>query len=651
MYVLKRNLILLMFSLFILTGCKENNKDSKTTFSKSETNILKVQDKFSYANLENVSMKGKVGDELSKVIDKRIASNFAATEIAAEATKAFEIRMDDQFHEGRGLWQGEFWGKWILSAIAAYRYSGDENIKQTIKRETERLIATQDENGYIGSYKNSAYVEGDVWNVWNRKYTLWGLVEAYELLKDPNILKAAQGMMDQLMTEVGPDKVQIVDTGNFYGLPSSSILTPLVKLYVETGEVKYLDFAEYIVANWESEPGNPPAIVEKGLTGVPVHEWFPEKGKWTKAYEFISCVEGLVDLYQVVNKPEYLKASKNIYKAIQENERVITGGIGYHDKLVGASNEPAGLNEPCDVVYWERLSAKLLALTGDQSYADEIERLTYNVLIGSFNLQGDWGVRRLGLNEPHLVSPLHAFTNYHQCCVANVPRGMLQLGQVAVMPSKTNNEVLVNLYIPGSYEVDLANGKPITLEIFTEYPKNGDVSIKLETKKEFEGKLSFRRPEWSKEFHVIINGQEKDFVIDDENNVSVSKTWRNGDDIKIIIDVSSRIIGISKNEKYKALMWGPVVLARSSILEGKESLDTPLFFTNDVQLSLLPNDKKSDKVWLEFSGKTEDGKSFKVCDYASTGREYEKPTDPTAWQEMIKNRVTTDQRVWLQTNK
>ncbi|WP_339917805.1 beta-L-arabinofuranosidase domain-containing protein [Yeosuana marina] len=651
MYVLKQNLILLMFSLFILTGCKENNKDSKTTFSKSETNILKVQDKFSYANLENVSMKGKVGDELSKVIDKRIASNFAATEIAAEATKAFEIRMDDQFHEGRGLWQGEFWGKWILSAIAAYRYSGDENIKQTIKRETERLIATQDENGYIGSYKNSAYVEGDVWNVWNRKYTLWGLVEAYELLKDPNILKAAQGMMDQLMTEVGPDKVQIVDTGNFYGLPSSSILTPLVKLYVETGEVKYLDFAEYIVANWESEPGNPPAIVEKGLTGVPVHEWFPEKGKWTKAYEFISCVEGLVDLYQVANKPEYLKASKNIYKAIQENERVITGGIGYHDKLVGASNEPAGLNEPCDVVYWERLSAKLLALTGDQSYADEIERLTYNVLIGSFNLQGDWGVRRLGLNEPHLVSPLHAFTNYHQCCVANVPRGMLQLGQVAVMPSKTNNEVLVNLYIPGSYEVDLANGKPITLEIFTEYPKNGDVSIKLETKKEFEGKLSFRRPEWSKEFHVIINGQEKDFVIDDENNVSVSKTWRNGDDIKIIIDVSSRIIGISKNEKYKALMWGPVVLARSSILEGKESLDTPLFFTNDVQLSLLPNDKKSDKVWLEFSGKTEDGKSFKVCDYASTGREYEKPTDPTAWQEMIKNRVTTDQRVWLQTNK
>jgi len=38
------------------------------------------------------------------------------------------------------------------------------------------------------------------------------------------------------MTEVGPDKVSMVDTGNFYGLPSSSILTPLVKLYLNTKE-------------------------------------------------------------------------------------------------------------------------------------------------------------------------------------------------------------------------------------------------------------------------------------------------------------------------------------------------------------------------------------------------------------------------------
>ena len=528
----KMMMYLLAFSICTIISCNDGNREmANNSENRATTDSLLVNDQYSYAKLEEVEMDGAVGNCLKKVIEQRIASDFAANEIATEATKAFEIRMDDQFYEGRGLWQGEFWGKWILSAIAAYRYSGDEHIKATIKKETDRLIATQDDDGYIGSYQHSAYVEGDVWNVWNRKYALWGLVESYELLKDPAILKAAQGMMDQLMTEVGPGKVSIVNTGNFYGLPSSSILTPLVKLYVDTQDKKYLDYAEYIVANWHSVEGNPPAIVQKGLTGTPVHTWFPEKGKWTKAYEFISCVEGLVDLYQVVGNEDYIHAAKNIYTAIQKNERVITGGIGYHDKLVGASSEPGGLNEPCDVVYWERLSAKLLALTGDQTYADEIERLTYNVLLASFNYEGNWGVRRLGLNEPHLVSPLHAFTHYHQCCVANVPRGMLQLGEVAVMSSNSKNELLVNLYLPGSYGSTLHDGTKVFLKVETEYPKTGMVNIKVESEEPFQGALTFRKPDWCQDFSVLVNGTQTGDTT--QGGVSIDRAWANGDSITL----------------------------------------------------------------------------------------------------------------------
>ncbi|MDC6390417.1 glycoside hydrolase family 127 protein [Maribacter sp. PR1] len=646
MNIKKQVYIYSILSLIVIAGCKNDTTPKVET---KENSLIKIEDKLNFAELENVDLKGCVGQEINKIIDKRIASDFAANEIATEATKAFEIRMDDKFHEGRGLWQGEFWGKWTLSAIAAYRYTGDQNIKNTIERETKRLIASQDVNGYIGSYENSAFVEGDVWNVWNRKYALWGLVESYELLKNPEILKAAKGMMDQLMGEVGPNSVPMVDTGNFYGLPSSSILTPLVKLYLDTGEKRYLDYAEYIVQNWHSVPDTPPSIVEKGLTGIPVHEWFPEKGKWTKAYEFISCVEGLLDLYQVVGNPDYLTAAKNIYTAIQENERVITGGIGYHDKLVGASHKPSGLNEPCDVVYWERLSAKLLALTGDQSYADEIERLTYNVLLASANMTGDWGVRRLGLNEPHLISPLHAFTNYHQCCVANVPRGLLQLGQVAVMSDKTNDDIYINLYDEGTYKIKLSDGKMVTLKMETDYPKNGEVSIKLITDEPFEGGLVFRQPEWCQKFQMGINGEDELAVDINGNSQIVDRLWKNGDEIKVAMEVFGRIIEIPDENNFKAIMWGPVVLARSSILEGFESLDNPMAINNDIKLSQLPDDKKNSKVWLEFKLDADDGKSYLLCDYASTGKEYEKPTDPTAWQEMIKNRVNTDQRVWLKT--
>ena len=129
-----------------------------------------------------------------------------------------------------------------------------------------------------------------------------------------------------------------------------------------------------------------------------------------------------------------------------------------------------GLNEPCDVVYWERLTAKLLRLTGNQRYADEIERLTYNTLLGTFNLKGDWAVRRMGLNEPHLVAPLHCYTQHHQCCVANIPRGMLQLAQVAVMQHWSKQELYVNLFIPGRYEARMKDSPALTLLIETQYP-------------------------------------------------------------------------------------------------------------------------------------------------------------------------------------
>lgn len=649
MYIDQKTVLFSLLIFIFLFGCKkENNSIHVSTDTAHQKVEIAIEDKYAFAELKDVHMEGEVGKELDRVILKRISSDFAASEIAPEATKAFETRMDDQFHENRGLWQGEFWGKWILSAIAAYQYTGDESIKETIDRETKRLIKTQDKNGYIGSYKNSAFVEGDVWNVWNRKYALWGLIEAYEVLGDSIILESAKRMMNHLMTEVGPKKVSMVDTGNFYGLPSSSILTPLIKLYKNTNNQEYLNYAEYIVKNWNAIPDSPPSILQKGLTGVPVHEWFPEKGKWTKAYEFISCVEGLVDLYQIVGNPDYLTAAQKIYKTIKVNERVITGGIGYHDKLVGASLKPEGLNEPCDVVYWERLSAKLLAITGEQLYADEIERLIYNVLLASFNEQGDWAVRRLGLNEPHLVAPLHAFTNYHQCCVANVPRGMLQLGEVVVMSARQKNELLVNLYIPGSYSVKLSNGKKVNLKVQTEYPKNGEINILLNSDSSFESTLKFRKPDWSPSFSVKVN----DIKIGElsEESFSIKRKWNSGDSIKIMLEVGQRIISIPNNENYKALMWGPVVLARSSLLEPKENLDKTVSIEN---LKLIPvsGSDKTNNTWMEFTATAISGKTFKLCDYSSTGKVYEKPSNSTEWIAMIKNRVSSDQRVWLKINK
>ena len=68
-------------------------------------------------------------------------------------------------------------------------------------------------------------------------------------------------MADHLLTQVGPGKTDIVKPVIFSGMPSSSILEPMVYLYRKTGDKRYLDFAKYIVEQWETPDG--PKLISK----------------------------------------------------------------------------------------------------------------------------------------------------------------------------------------------------------------------------------------------------------------------------------------------------------------------------------------------------------------------------------------------------
>ena len=142
-------------------------------------------------------------------------------------------------------WQSEFWGKWIQGAIASYRYDKDPELYKIIKNGAESLMETQLPNGYIGNYSEEAQL--NQWDIWGRKYTALGLIAYYDLSGDRKALDAACRVIDHLMTQVGPGKVNIVTTGNYIGMPSSSVLEPVMYLYNRTRQDKYLDFAKYIV--------------------------------------------------------------------------------------------------------------------------------------------------------------------------------------------------------------------------------------------------------------------------------------------------------------------------------------------------------------------------------------------------------------------
>lgn len=480
--------------------------------------------------LGNWKFTGRLGARIDTLSRARLATKEAWDGLYPQTEAAFSLREDDRARPGVGQWRGEFWGKYVLAAIQAYRYYGDGALKDRIAAAVRGLLETQDGNGYIGTYADSGFLVGNNWNIWCRKYTLWALVEAWEVLGGDSLLHSIERFADHLISEVGPGGVAIAKTGNFRGMPSSSILFPVVKLYEATGEKKYLEFAAFIVASW-----GPEGILEKGLADVPVHEWAESPFEWAKGYELISCVEGLVELYRVTGKEAYLAAANNIHDHLLKCERTAVGSVSFDDKLIGSRYLINTLSELCDAVYWNRLSHALLLLTGDAKYLDEIELTLYNSLLCGFSRDGKWGLRRLRTSHEHIPAHTH-FLRGHQCCVDNLPRGLFQAAQAAAFVR--GDDVFIGLYDDANGKVETRNGA-IAIRVRGDLVEDGRISIALGLPAPARFAVNLRIPAWSGTSAVRVNGEAAQEAT--PGWFPLRREWRDGDAVHLELNPGLRV--------------------------------------------------------------------------------------------------------------
>jgi len=316
-----------------------------------------------------IQMNGYLGDKINLCINQRIKK-----QDVDELVEPFRHRTETH------LWQTEFWGKWILSAIGAYQYNHDPELFKIIHNAAVGLMATQTQDGYIGNY--APEVQLQQWDIWGRKYTMLGLLAYYDISKDKNALNAACKSANYLLSQVGPETANIIKTGNFRGMASSSVLEPIVLLYNHTGDKKYLDFAKYIVAQWETADG--PKLISKAIEGVAVANRFPLPTSWwswdngQKAYEMMSCYEGLLELYRITGEPTYLKSTEMTVQNIIDTEINVAGsGTTFECFYHGGKRqtEPTyHTMETCVTFTWMKLCNNLLQLTHNPMYADQIEK-------------------------------------------------------------------------------------------------------------------------------------------------------------------------------------------------------------------------------------------------------------------------------------
>ena len=472
-----------------------------------------VGDALSVAPLRNCHVDGAIGAKFDRFMYERCLSDYAKTVIFREARDAFAHPDDDIFTAPIGTWKGEFWGKLMLSSARVAEYRDDAAFKEFLRQEAHRLMRYQRPDGYLGSYVDPEFVcAADeeqakkangwgcdfCWNLWCRKYTTWGLIAAYRLTGDREILAAADRLMTQQIEMLRRLGVKLCDTGTgeMVGMPSCSVLKPLLWLYQDTGKALYLDYAKEIVSYWDRE-GNPaPNFFANADSGKPLHEWYPDKvGKWGKAYEMLSCLDGVLEFYRVTGERRSLDMVRRLQESLWTHERNLVESVGYNDQFVGAARLINGASEPCDAIHWIRLNLDLYLITGDVRYVNAIEPTFYNALLAGTYRDGRWGARQVRSVGRHVPGEQQCGLRLQHCCVNNLPRSFMDIAQLGAT-QEADGTTRVNLYNPFTTEFPNVCVKVVGDYCLGDFPMSDRVTVELDARRDV--RVKFRLPPWSK---------------------------------------------------------------------------------------------------------------------------------------------------------
>lgn len=500
-----------------------------------------VQKPLRGSRIPGAKLAGHVGEALERHFENAIAGKDADALAAVHGKERFGKK---------GPWASEFWGKWLMTAAPAYEYGSNAVLKAKIDRTVDYVLANQHANGYIGDVPPKAR---KAWDIWCRKYTIFGLLEHHRAFGDPRTLKAACRLADELMTWVGPGKTPISITGSNHAMGEMGILQAFVRLARVTGERKYADYCRYIAEQMESGPKTA-HFVSRARAGVDAARIAPFQGthNWMsahKAFEFSTCYIGLLDWANFGGDEGCREAALKMADSIARTEIQIVGsGACYEMWCRGAEKQTLQTRcqqEGCTKTMWMHFCRELLETTGDPRWADEFERTLLNTYLASLSADGKRFLMYVTLagrrGRDHRLNQSKCDTH---CCNELGPHGLVDLLRSVALTD--GDAVYVAQYVPGRVTVGRDAGD-VEIVQETDYPLTGKIKLTVNPARPGRFALKVRVPGWVEGGRASWRTYERD--------------WSRGDTVELDFPLVPRV---HEQNGHLAFTVGPITLARDT---------------------------------------------------------------------------------------
>jgi DUF1680 family protein len=486
--------------------------------------------------------------------------------------------------------------KWIEAAAYSLATHPDSALEAQVDGVIDKIVRAQQPDGYLNTHFTVSQPEMRFRNLrdWHELYCAGHLIEGavayYQATGKRKLLEAMCRYVDLIGATFGPQPGQ---KRGYCGHPEIELA--LVKLYHATDEPRYLELAAYFVDERGQQPnyydqeararGEDPAdfpfkTYEYCQAHVPLRQQDKVVGHAVRAMYLLSAV---ADLSYERDDPSLWKTCLRLWNNLVTKRIYLTGGIGPASQNEGFTQDydlpdETAYAETCATIGMIQWNHRMLQISGEAKFADEIERGLYNGLLSSVALEG---------GRFFYENPLASAGHHHRqgwfdcpCCPPNIARTLASLGQFFY--SGGPNGAWVHLFAQSHAKVRVGEAE-VHLRQETRYPWDGAVRITLSLERPGTFPLHVRVPGWCERWQVSVNGVPVNLARASANGyLSLEREWQSGDVVEYSMDMPVQVIWAHPAVRD---LRGRVALQRGPLVYCVEGVDHPGLSLAAIQLT------------------------------------------------------------------
>lgn len=518
---------------------------------------VRMDDGF-WSSRMRINVERSIPSMLEELEQHGVVDNFLRLSGRTKATRRGPLYTDSDIY------------KWIEAAAFALQSGDRPELRATIDRLTDDILAAQEPSGYLNTYYQDERRDKRFTEMYRSHelyclgHLLQGAIAYYRATGNRRLLDGGIRYVDYLVENFGPTKRPAL-TGH------PELEMALVELYRTTGERKYLDFAGYLLSGVERERLHlTDDEIQYLFSGIPFTSRTQFEGHAVRAM-YASC--GATDYYAETGDAAYWATLERLWNDLVDHKMYITGGVGSREagESIGLAYElpnAQAYGESCAAIGNMMWNWRMLTVSGEARFADVIERALYNGINSGMSLSGTLYCYRNPLES--VGEKIRNEWYETTCCPPNLERTFASLpGYFYATAAKG---VYINLYDNAHLDWHLENGTGLKIDQKTRYPWDGAVEITVTPAATAEFSVFVRVPAWSTNTQVAVNGTYDAARPKSGQYLELHRQWKPGDRIDVKFDMTARLIRANPLVREDT---GRVAVERGPLVYCLESADEP----------------------------------------------------------------------------